>query len=88
MDNGFVQSLSEEELVPRRDTVNCVVLLIEFLAVSPTGDTSACILHQIRFDLGRLPPVLQDRQLSRILQRNWAKRLSHRLSQETYHYSY
>ena len=84
MINGVVQSLSEEEIVPRRAAVNCVVLLVEFLAVSPTGDTSACILHQIRFELDGLPPLLQNRQLARILQRTWAKRLSHRLSREIY----
>ena len=79
MVNGLVQSHSEGTIVPRGGTARCIVVLVEFLAVSPTGNTSACILHQLRFDVQELPPLLQDQQLARILQKNWAKRLAHRL---------
>ena len=79
MVSGIVQSHFEEGIVPRGETARCIVVLVEFLAVSPTGSASACILHQLRFDVQELPLLLQDRQLARILQKNWAKRLAHRL---------
>lgn len=80
MTSGLVRPFSEDTIVPREADSPCIVLIVEFLAMSTTEAIDACVIHHIRFTIPELPPTLQDRRLARVLQRNWANRLFHRLS--------
>ncbi|KAK7678500.1 hypothetical protein QCA50_018561 [Cerrena zonata] len=67
-----------------REGVARILLIIEFRAMSLTNTPAGCVMHQIQFSITELPPLLQDLRMTRILQKNWANRLAHRLSRETW----
>ncbi|KAK7678094.1 hypothetical protein QCA50_018887 [Cerrena zonata] len=79
MKSGLVCPLSLEMLMPQES--HCIVLLVEFLIIPSTGTAAATVVHQLQHSISELPSILQNRQLARLLQRNWANRLFHRLSQ-------
>lgn len=78
MRRGVVRPFSHEMAVSQDS--HCIVLLVEFLVMTSTETAAATVVHQLQLTLGELPCVFHNRQVARLLQRNWAKRLFHRLS--------